>query len=358
MTGKIQEDWQLLSLLAKNTINAVIVTDADNRITWVNEGFTRITGYSAEEAVGHPPGHLLQGSATERSSVWFMAEKRRNGEHFECELVNYKKDGTPFWMKMQAQPIYDETGKLVRYFGIGTDTTYEKNVNEWLISSRIEMQKEISRAILGAQETERCQIGRELHDNVNQMLASINLYLGYMMAEREFRSEIIDSCRLCLNEAIDEIRRMTKKLVSPVSKTISLRESVEELIRTLSEICRTTFSITGASLDESTLTQSCKQNLFRIIQEQFNNIIKYAAADTAKIDMSSNSCGTLLIISDDGRGFDVKNSRKGSGLINIRHRAEAFNGTVDIISSPGEGCVLIVRIPTETSLQRPPVPAS
>jgi len=85
--------------------------------------------------------------------------------------------------------------------------------------------------------------------------------------------------------------------------------------------------------------------LFRIVQEQLNNIIKHAQADHVQIKLFSTSDGILLEIKDDGDGFDIEKVRKGLGFINIKNRAELFNGNAEIFSKPGKGCLLKVFFP-------------
>jgi signal transduction histidine kinase len=88
-----------------------------------------------------------------------------------------------------------------------------------------------------------------------------------------------------------------------------------------------------------------KLMLFRIIQEQINNIIRHAGASSISIKLQADDNELSLDIADDGKGFDVSAIKKGLGLINIINRVELFDGNAEIITSPGNGCLLQIRAP-------------
>jgi PAS domain S-box-containing protein len=117
-----------LSLVAKHTDNAVIITDKAGLIEWVNEGFSRMTGYSLEEVVGQKPGELLQGPLTEPEKVSYMSQCIANGESFKTEIINYHKSGRPYWLSISVSPVYDEAGELSRFIAIESDISDRKEL--------------------------------------------------------------------------------------------------------------------------------------------------------------------------------------------------------------------------------------
>jgi PAS domain S-box-containing protein len=123
---KHEEELQLLSLVAKETVNAVVITNAQGRIEWVNDGFTKITGYELKEVVGRKPGKVLQGPETDKQTVDYLRDMIAQKEPFECEIVNYNKSGKPYWMHIQGQPVRDDKGEVSRFFAIETDITKQK----------------------------------------------------------------------------------------------------------------------------------------------------------------------------------------------------------------------------------------
>ncbi len=100
---KEREDrLKILSQIAESNINAVIITDKQGRITWVNKSFTKITGYTMSEVLGKKPGHFLQGQNTDPNKVAYLKTQIANRQPFNTELVNYTKNGRPYWINVSS----------------------------------------------------------------------------------------------------------------------------------------------------------------------------------------------------------------------------------------------------------------
>ena len=123
---------QKLALVARYTENAVVITDPSGLVEWVNEGFTRITGYSADEVVGKKPGSFLQGPETDPATVEMIRRHVRAGEGCRTEIVNYAKDGRKYWLSIDLQPIRDAAGKLDHFIAIESDVSDRKRDDERL----------------------------------------------------------------------------------------------------------------------------------------------------------------------------------------------------------------------------------
>jgi PAS domain S-box-containing protein len=121
-----QEKLKVLSLIAEDNINAVVIADKEGKISWVNKSFNEMTGYSLEEAVGKIPGHLLQGPETDKSTVDYLRKQVTNGEPFNAEIINYSKSGNKYWLRVQGQPIKNEKGEVTGFFALEEDITKEK----------------------------------------------------------------------------------------------------------------------------------------------------------------------------------------------------------------------------------------
>lgn len=126
---KRQQEDAKLSLVAREATNSVIITDGDGHIEWVNEGFTRATGYTLEEIVGLKPGRLLQGPDTNPETVRLMNEALARGSGFDVEILNYRKDGTPIWLEISCQAI-QEPGQPKKFVAIENDITLRKKESE------------------------------------------------------------------------------------------------------------------------------------------------------------------------------------------------------------------------------------
>lgn len=131
-----ESENRLLALVASSTNNAVIVTDADGRIDWVNDAFTELTGYAPDEVRGHKPGNLLQGPLTDTATVRRIGELLAARQAFrDVELVNYTKDRRAYWISLDIQPVFDDDGQLQRFFAIERDITERKQADEALAAN-------------------------------------------------------------------------------------------------------------------------------------------------------------------------------------------------------------------------------
>lgn len=129
---KHQEEASKLALVASRTTNAVIITDAQGRIEWVNAGFERLTGYPMADVAGRRPGSFLQGPETHPDTVATMGAALARGEGFSVELVNYTRDRQPYWVSIECQPVI-ERGRLVRFVAIETDVSQQRKLNDELL---------------------------------------------------------------------------------------------------------------------------------------------------------------------------------------------------------------------------------
>jgi PAS domain S-box-containing protein len=117
------QQLERLALVARRTTNAVIITDAERRITWVNEGFTRITGYGFDEVRGRVPGAFLQGPRTDPDAIATMHTALRRGEGCRVEVLNVARDGSEHWLDVEIQPLHDEAGALTGFMAVESDIT-------------------------------------------------------------------------------------------------------------------------------------------------------------------------------------------------------------------------------------------
>ena len=125
-TGEVK----LLSLVASKATCGVVITDPQGKTEWVNDGFVRITGYSMEEMAGKVPGHVLQGPDSNQKTIEMMSAKIKAREAFSAEILNYTKDGVPYWVQLDANPIFHENGDLQSFVSIQTDITERKRAEE------------------------------------------------------------------------------------------------------------------------------------------------------------------------------------------------------------------------------------
>ena len=133
--GLLDTERERLARVAKATSNAVIITDAEGRTTWVNEGFTRITGYEPAEILGRKPGTLLQTPDTDPAAVQTIREALRAQRGCRVELLNAHKDGRRYWLDLEIQPLFEADGTLSGFMAIETDIT-ERRAKDRAIQER------------------------------------------------------------------------------------------------------------------------------------------------------------------------------------------------------------------------------
>ena len=234
---------------------------------------------------------------------------------------------------------------------LANDVTERIVLENELNEQRVTRQRQITEAVIVAQEKERTEIGKELHDNVNQILGASNLYINTAMTDEELRQELLQRSTELVSKAINEIRKISKSLITPGLREIGLIDSIEDIIDDLRAVKEDlSIELDLQNISEEQIEDRRKLALFRMVQEQLNNIVKHAKATRVLIRLSIEGPDIVLTVADNGVGFDVSRHRKGVGITNIISRAELFNGSVEIQSSPGEGCTLSVGLPMGTTI--------
>ena len=266
-------------------------------------------------------------------------------------LVKIQSIERKFWHhtnKFGEGMIVEITSHLIDYFGkmsiqvIINDVTERVRLEKELALQQKLKQQQITEVVLGAQERERFELGQELHDNINQILATSKLYLDVAIEDKEPRIELLIKSRKNISMAIEEIRKLSKELITPTLNDLGLIQSIKELIRSIQTVKKMKIRLNIFGLDENSLLPEQKLNVYRIIQEQLNNILKHAQATTVEIELNKVKEQISLQVKDDGKGFDPRIRRQGIGISNIISRAELYNGKVEIESAPGKGCRLEV----------------
>lgn len=269
-----------------------------------------------------------------------------------------KKDGSIVWISINTEPIYysDNREKPDAVVASFFDITQSKNDKaelqrnqELLVMENmryVEATKAVAKAVVDAQEKERAEIGFELHDNVNQLLTTARLYLDLAAINETERVNLIKRSSQSLSQAVTEIRNLCHSLVPSSLRDLGLVASIGDLVDNL----RNTKTLVVHFMHDGDIEKVCEQRklvIFRIIQEQVTNVLKHSGASELCIKLDVGNENISLEVSDNGKGFDkeIIKIKKGVGLHNITSRAELFNGKMDIISSPGNGCLLHILIP-------------
>jgi PAS domain S-box-containing protein len=256
-----------------------------------------------------------------------------------------RPDGSLCPVIIRANIVRDPEGKAIRMIGVIHDLSKLQRL-EGVLEEEIRIKKnQITEAIVDARETERSDIGKELHDNVNQLLGASMLYIE--MARKDINNGeiyLIHSHEYT-QSAITEIRILTRGLTGDIVKDFRLCEAIENITRDTMEVYPVKIHCLLDPVIEETMSEKFKLNLFRILQEQLNNILKHASATVIRIALSDTQAGFVFSVADNGIGFDKNIKTDGIGISNIISRTELYKGKVNFITAPGKGCTMVVTFP-------------
>lgn len=240
--------------------------------------------------------------------------------------------------------IFYDNNEPVKIIGSINDISKVRQLEERLIAEKAQKQKDLTDTIFAVQEKERTRIGQELHDNVNQILGASKLFLSLLKTASEEDEKMKAKISSHLVMAIEEIRKLSREMVTPRLTENGLIASINSLVNDLK--CTQVINILFLHHDDvEMISQAKKVTLFRIIQEQVKNTLKYSKARNLWITLKVADNRVQLVIEDDGVGFDTQKNRTGIGISNIYERSRFYNGKMVLKSSPGNGCKMKVYIP-------------
>ncbi|RYY39014.1 MAG: sensor histidine kinase [Chitinophagaceae bacterium] len=205
-------------------------------------------------------------------------------------------------------------------------------------------QRKLTQQIIAAQEREREGIGRELHDNVNQVLTTVKLNIELAQGDPSLAPGLLERSVRYLQQCIGEIRNLSRELSAPTLGTRSLVDSITALVEMVAPAAQLDIRFRHDAYRQG-LPKEYKLALYRILQEALNNVLRHAGASKVDIELAQSGGVTILIVTDDGKGFTPGSPRGGIGLTNMRSRAAVLGGTLQVQSAPGRGCQLQIRVP-------------
>jgi signal transduction histidine kinase len=218
-----------------------------------------------------------------------------------------------------------------------------------------EQLRQLSHQILLAQEEERKKISRELHDEIAQTLAGINVYLAALQTEaagngRGLARNITRTQRL-VEKSVDIVHRFARELRPTVLDDLGLIPALHSFMKGFTKRTHIKIQFTAfAGVEE--LNNTKRTVLFRVAQEALTNVAKHAGARRVKVSLQKASSDVRLEVSDDGKSFQVERvllarKNKRLGLVGMRERVEMVGGSFGVESAPGKGTTVQAQIPFE-----------
>lgn len=309
------------------------------------EGFTTLFGFR-EEAASFDMS-LAHIHPSDREGVRSSLEKALNGkdDKWQHEYRFRCADGSYCTILDKAYILRSPAHKAIRMIGAMHDVTEQHNLGKMLVEEEVHKKREIIKAIMEAQEKERREIASELHDNVNQILTTCKLFLE-IARNNPADARFIDACHQNIQNVIEEIRNISHNLAPYTLKDLGLAAAIHDIIQKINQSGKLMIRLLSfQNLEEDKISPEIKLAVFRIVQEKISNVLRHSQATELRIELSVRDGSILLVLTDNGRGFDEKAVKKGMGLNNIHNRVEFHKGSMQLTTTPGAGCELKVELP-------------
>lgn len=329
--------------LFNNNPSCILIWDLENfKILEVNDSAIEQYNYLKEEFLQKTVLDLRDPDDLDR--IKELARKAKANIFFKViETWKHRnKSGEHMFMDITSHKI-EYKGKAV-ILALANNVTEKMLLEQKLEEEQLKKQHEITEAVITAQEKERQVIGSELHDNVNQILASSRLYLGLAKKDIFPHNQFLEETEILISSAIAEIRALSHALIPPSLNESELAEALENIIAIVTKTGVIQVHTDLKNFKEDAASDKVKLAIYRIVQEQFNNILKYSKATEVHLTIAHEGAKILLTIKDNGVGFDPSKKTQGVGLLNIKTRASLFNGKMQVNTSPGNGCELVVTL--------------
>lgn len=339
--SEIKASQKLYSDLFQLNPQPMFLYEAETfRFIQVNKAAVVHYGFSREEFMNMTPFDFILPEDKLHILKNIAQQKRVLNETYVLKARNYKKNGEIIEVETFGTPMIIN----------GKATTMTIVID---VTQRNQHEHKITKAIIKAQEDERYVIGSELHDNVCQIIVATQISLGMMEKTLPLPAmEWFNQCTGYLSLALDEVRNLSHQLAPVFFEETSLEVAFRRLLDSFNVEGKYEISLlVDDSARRCPMSQEIQLNLYRVLQEQLTNIAKHAKASSIMLDMLVNNNKIQLKITDNGVGFNIADTRGGIGMANMKRRVELFCGKLEIISSPGNGCVLFIDMPLAQTIE-------
>jgi PAS domain S-box-containing protein len=360
LADRLQKHTILLDELFEQAPQAVVLTDMEGRVSRVNREFTRVFGYTPEEAIGRRLSDLIVPEELQ-NEYQKLAEEAASGRRVEVETVRRRKDGSRLHLELTRVPVLLPGGQMAIY-AIFHDITERKRADEALRKGS-EQLRALSASLSSAREEEGTRIARELHDQLGAALTSLkwdlegiskvcaepgNLELTDLKDASRLREKIREMMGL-IDDTINAVVRISSELRPSVLDDLGLLDAIEWQAEQFAARTGVTCQVDNL-VEDVALSRDQATAIFRILQEALTNVLRHAKATRVNITIADESGEFVLEIRDNGRGIteDESASSRSLGLIGMRERALIVKGTIEVTGLQGKGTVLTLRVPVDS----------
>ncbi|MDB4655532.1 PAS domain S-box protein [Flavobacteriales bacterium] len=264
------------------------------------------------------------------------------GSALKTEVKLKRREGGHAFFDVALSPIF--SGKRVI-----TVICIARNITENKL-----FEQQTKEALIQGQENERMRVSRELHDGLGQLFTAIKMNLQHLKSEIDINpnQELLNRVKVLEDNvavAFGEVRNISRNLMPDVLKQFGLKPAIQDLLDSLNASMTVKISVEFVDFDLR-LAPEIEKALFRMCQELVNNSIRHGKPEEVFVQLINHGKSVVLMVEDDGSGFDTKKLFNGFGLRNIKSRVEVFEGTVDVDSAVGRGTVTTIEIPLTHSI--------
>lgn len=351
-----EELHRLLSELTSDyTFTCRVDADGTIRMESATAGFTRITGFTVEEAEAHGGWTSFIHPADLPAALNRMAPLLA-GQRHESELRILTKTGQSCWIRYSIHPIWDNTRKrVVRMLGAAQDISGRKKA-EAQLQEYAERLQSLSRRLLEVQEIERRSLARELHDEIGQDLTGLKLTLESCATQQgeELRATLAKA-QAQVRESTAHVRDLSLHLRPTMLDDLGLLPALVWLLQRYMAQTRVRVRFRHNGLG-GRYRPEVETAAYRIVQEALTNVARHSGAGEAAVDVWRRGDLLCLKVEDEGTGFDlnaVHQAGPSSGLSSMQERAVLLGGRLLLKAEPGTGTCLIAELPLLPKVEKP-----
>jgi PAS domain S-box-containing protein len=347
LADRLQKESVLLNELFEQAPQAVALTDVHDRVVRVNKDFTRIFGYSPDEAFGQRLSHLIAREESQEE-VGEFGNLVRRGQRVDAEAVRQRKDGSSVHVSVARVPV-TVPGEQIAGYAIYRDITATKRAERELQHS-LEQLRALAARLHSAREEERTRVAREIHDELGQALTAIKLEFTSLLHDLPEQPELAaprgQSILRLLDQTIQSVRRIATGLrpgiLDDMGLVAALEWAAEDFQTRTGTRCRVDLPDADIALDPERATA-----LFRIFQETLTNVARHADATQVDVRLGKENGNLILEVRDNGKGISEEHLSAGTslGILGMRERVLLLGGTLTISGTPGKGTTVRVLIP-------------
>jgi len=310
-------------------------------------------GYTTDEIVGCSIARLIPSDHPDELSR--ILQRLARGEHLDhYETTRVRKDGQRIDVSLTISPIRDAAGNISGASIIARDTTERNRVEDATRQSQQQL-RALSAHLQTIREEERTRIAREIHDELGQVLTGLKMELSLLEESwsestphdaRALDERAFQRMRSLVDGSIQTVRKIATELRPMMLDNLGLSAAIEwqaeEFLKISGIPCEVSLPEDEMSLDRDTSTA-----LFRILQESLTNIVRHAKASRVSVHLWIENQIAVLQVQDNGVGIpaELVAGPTSFGLLSMRERALMLGGTVEVMSGPGAGTKIVVRVP-------------